>query len=374
VVTDPLPERDEPSVEDHESRARHSLRPPRVVNRLRRNLQEVTSGAPNDDNHSDIGIDDNVDDHVDIDSQPEPSVESPHWLPPGRYLDLPGRGRTWIHEMDGPGHGPGSRVSAGDRPEPPVLFLLHGWTATAALNWFPAFHDLGQAHRVIAIDHRGHGRGLRTWRRFRLEDCADDLVAVADQLGIESFIPVGYSMGGPIAQLCWQRHRDRVDGLVLCATARNFKGRPGEKALFGVMASLSIAARLTPNSFQRHMSDRMLLDKFEDSAEGRWATDQMRRHDPRMIVEAGQAIGRFSSHDWIGGVDVPTACVVTEYDSVVPAHRQRRLVASIPGATVHPVRGDHTVCVVKPQNFVPPLLDACASVSSRVERRARAVG
>ena len=28
---------------------------------------------------------------------------------------------------------------------------------------------------------------------------------------------VGYSMGGPIAQLLWRRHRDRVDGLVLCA-------------------------------------------------------------------------------------------------------------------------------------------------------------
>jgi 3-oxoadipate enol-lactonase len=301
-------------------------------------------------------------------------VEPPHWLPPGRRLELPGRGTTWIHDMPGPGQRPGARVRAGESAEPPTLFLLHGWTATGALNWFPTFHDLGRSYRVLTIDHRGHGRGIRTWRRFRLEDCADDVVAAADELGIESFIPVGYSMGGPIAQLIWRRHPERVDGLVLCATARNFRGRPGEKALFGVMATLSIAARVTPSALHRSMTERMLLDRFGDDAEARWAVDEMRRHDPRMIVEAGQAIGRFSSQEWIGGVDVPTAVVLTEFDSVVPPHRQQRLAASIAGATVHPVRGDHTVCVIRPQNFVPKLAEACDSVVRRVELRRRATG
>lgn len=348
-------------------RGRNRLRlPPRVVNRLRRDAPESAEQRP-----AAADPPERVE-TLEPTGTPEP-VESPHWLPPGRYLDLPGRGTTWIHEMDGPARAPGSRVHASDI-EPLTLFLLHGWTATGALNWFPTFHDLGRRYRVVTIDHRGHGRGIRTWRRFRLEDCADDIVAVVDHLGVDSFIPIGYSMGGPIAQLIWRKHRDRVDGLVFCATARNFRGRPGEKALFGVMASLAIAARVTPGSLQRQMAERVLLDKFEDSAEGRWAVDEMRRHDPRMIAEAGQAIGRFSSHDWIGGVDVPTACVVTEYDSVVPAHRQRRLAASIPGATVHAVRGDHTVCVLRPDNFVPKLLEACESVANRVDRRSRVAG
>ena len=38
-------------------------------------------------------------------------------------------------------------------------------------------------------------------------------------LGITNVIAVGYSMGGPIAVLLWQRHRILVQGLVLCATA-----------------------------------------------------------------------------------------------------------------------------------------------------------
>ena len=43
-----------------------------------------------------------------------------------------------------------------------------------------------------------------------------------DVLGIESAIMVGYSMGGPVAQLMWKRHPEKVDGLVLCATSHSF--------------------------------------------------------------------------------------------------------------------------------------------------------
>lgn len=68
------------------------------------------------------------------------------------------------------------------------------------------FERLSRRFRVIAVDHRGHGRGIRSRRRFRLADCADDAVAVADQLGVERFVAVGHSMGGPIAQLVWKRH------------------------------------------------------------------------------------------------------------------------------------------------------------------------
>src|SRR5436309_15731104 len=121
-------------------------------------------------------------------------------LPPGRRRELPGRGTTFVRDLAGP-------------PGAPVLVLLHGLSATADLNWFPSFFPLGRHFRVLAIDHRGHGRGIRSARRFRLSDCADDVAALADVLEIDRFIPVGYSLGGPVAQLLWKRHPDRVAGL-----------------------------------------------------------------------------------------------------------------------------------------------------------------
>jgi pimeloyl-ACP methyl ester carboxylesterase len=89
-----------------------------------------------------------------------------------RFLDLKGRGRIRVFELEGA----------------PTLMLLHGLAAPGPLNWFTAFPELAERYRVVAVDHRGHGRGIPT-RRFRLKDCADD--AVADALGIQKFIAVG---------------------------------------------------------------------------------------------------------------------------------------------------------------------------------------
>src|SRR6202022_3419586 len=108
-----------------------------------------------------------------------------------------------------------------------------GFTATAALNGLACFEPLGRWFRVVAVDHRGHGRGIRSRRPFRLEDCADDVAALTEQLGTGPVTAVGYSMGGPVAQLLWQRHPEAVDSLVLCATAARFSSRPELNGPFG---------------------------------------------------------------------------------------------------------------------------------------------
>jgi pimeloyl-ACP methyl ester carboxylesterase len=96
-----------------------------------------------------------------------------------------------------------------------------------------------------------------------------------------------------------------------------------------------------------------------------WARDQFRAGDARMVLEAGQAIGNFSSHDWIGGVDVPTAVVLTEHDRVVPPPRQQKLADAIPVTRVHPVPIDHGGCVMDADVFVPVLVRACRDVAER---------
>ncbi len=88
--------------------------------------------------------------------------------PPYRRLDLPGRGSLVVRDS-----GPSP-----DRPDAPVVILLHRWWVDADLNWCRTYAALSDRHRVVALDHRGHGsHGLRTRRRFRLEDCADDELA-----------------------------------------------------------------------------------------------------------------------------------------------------------------------------------------------------
>jgi len=273
-------------------------------------------------------------------------------LPPGERIELPGRGPTFVRDFAGP-------------PGAPAVILLHGLMATADLNWSGSYAALRGHVRVVAVDLRGHGQGLRSRRRFRLADCADDAVAVADALGLRTFVPVGYSMGGPIAQLVWHRHPTRVDGLVLCATSRNFRGHPRDRFMFGSLAAANIMVRLTPAAVQRQVVARTLAHRMEGPW-NEWAWSEFRRNDPVKMIEAAQALGRYSSHGWINEVDVPTAVVVATHDRLVPTRRQRKLAASVPGATVHEVKGDHAVAVRNPSVFVPVLVDACLDVIGRM--------
>jgi 3-oxoadipate enol-lactonase len=135
--------------------------------------------------------------------QPAPELQVPP-LPPARRVQLPDRGTTVVHDSRGP-------LGA------PPLVLLHGLGATSRLNWFTSFPALEGRFRAIAPDLRGHGHGLRTAERFTIEDAADDVMAIADALGVDRFIPVGHSLGGPVAQLLWRRHPERIAGLVMCA-------------------------------------------------------------------------------------------------------------------------------------------------------------
>lgn len=274
-------------------------------------------------------------------------------LPPGEYVDVPGRGRMFFRRAAGP---PGS----------PTVVLLHGLTANCDLNWFPSYPALARHATVIGVDHRGHGRGIRSRRRFRLADCADDVAGLLDVLGVGPVVATGYSMGGPVAQLLWLRHRHHVAGLVFCATSTHFvRATPGTAVAWNALLGLSLAASATPEAVRRQLYERTVASRFDGSPLARWAAAEVRRSDPSTILQATSAVARFDSRPWIDQVDVPTAVVVTQHDRLVPSSRQLHLAEAVPGATIHPVAGDHGVCVTGPRLFVPALVDAVRSVSAR---------
>ena len=188
----------------------------------------------------------------------------------------------------------------------PTLMLLHGWTATADLNFFTCYHALGEHFRVIAPDQRGHGRGIRSNKPFTLAACADDAAALADQLGIATFIPVGYSMGGTVAQLLWKRHEPRVRALVLAATSGYFASTRQERLSFLGLHGLGALARITPSSARERITERVYLQRKVSNWEP-WAAAQLQQHDWRTILEAGGALGSFNSRDWIRTVEAPSS-------------------------------------------------------------------
>ncbi len=270
--------------------------------------------------------------------------------PLSRPVVLPGRGVTRVWECAGP-------------PGADTLVLIHGVAATAELNWGEVLAPLGCHFRVVAPDLRGHGDGIPTGR-FRLEDCADDIAALAVVLGVSRFIAVGYSMGGMVAQLLWRRHPELVSGLVLCSTAGNVLESPMEQLT--ALGLPTAAAAIRWNPFLRLLTAEMLgsalIGPIDDPAMARWARAQLSRTTLATAVSAMQAVCEFSSDGWIGQVDVPTAVLVTTRDTVVASGRQRALAQAIPGASVLEVQADHAMCITAAPRFARVLLEACQSV------------
>lgn len=285
-------------------------------------------------------------DHLEMDAA-EQQGEWP--IPAGRRLELPGRGTTFVRELPGP-------------PGAPTLLLHHGWGATGGLNWYRTFEPLARHFRVIAPDLRGHGRGLRSRRVFRLADCADDSAALLLELEATPAIVVGYSMGGPVSQLLWHRHRDLVRGMVLCATSAGFfPGTRERMVVQGAMTALAGTLRVGTLASRIPFQLRPVRRSRHVSLPG-WAQAEMRRHDLRMVTEAGHSIGTYHAR-FIGEVDVPTTVIVTTNDHLVDPEQQYAMAAAIPGAELVELPLNHLACT--DDDFTEPLVAACRSVDRR---------
>jgi 3-oxoadipate enol-lactonase len=233
---------------------------------------------------------------------------------------------------------------------------------SADLNWFTtydALHDAG--HRVIAMDHRGHGHGLRSPDPFRLRDCADDAAAVLRALDAGPALVVGYSLGGAVTQLLARDHPDVASGIVLCATANDWS-EPKLRLLWSAMFGLRIMLGLAPEGIWRRVTTLM---GAEGGLAPTWQAGELSRGSAVALAEAGRELGRFDSRPWNGALTVPSAVVITRDDTSVPPAKQRALAASLGGVPTFEAPGTHGAVTMLPDSFNPVLLRAMAAVGEQ---------
>jgi 3-oxoadipate enol-lactonase len=269
----------------------------------------------------------------------------PREMPPARTVRVPDRGEFFLRDTGGNG---------------PVVLLLHGWMVSADLNWHSAYGPLTEAgYRVLAIDHRGHARGLRALAPFRLTNCADDAAAVLRTLEIRQAIAVGYSMGGTIAQLMARDHRDLLRGVVLSGTCQHFQD-PETVKLWRWMGAVGLGVKLAPKTFFAAGFRRSGIPLDERTA---WWMSELLRHSGRDVAEAGRELGRFDSRPWLGSVQVPAAMVLTARDAAVSPAKQHELAAAV-RASVFEVPLDHLELTSRDAEYNPALLSALEAVGT----------
>ena len=277
-----------------------------------------------------------------------PGVAPVGRLPLGRVVELPGRGSTYV-------------VDSGPAASGPTFILLHSVACTGLLTWYPSLETMRRFGRVVVFDQRWHGCGIAA-PRLLLEDCADDVVALADELGVETFIPVGFSMGSLVAQLVWRRHRDRVDALVLCAAAAAFAQTAHYRLATGIFAAL-----LEAFSPQPRPPGPAVRPEADDTVRGdlRWALGQFRATSHGAMLRTVAEIVRFDSRSWIADIDVPTSVLIPGRDRFISPRHQQWIARQIPEAYAVTVDAGHACCTLQPETFVPGLRSAVDSVVRR---------
>jgi len=104
-----------------------------------------------------------------------------------------------------------------------AVVLVHGYTGDLG-DWRHQTADLARDHRVLVMDHRGHGRSSAPCDRasYTIERMAEDVLALVDAVGFERFHLVGHSMGGMVAQEIAIGAPERLLSLVLEDTGHDF--------------------------------------------------------------------------------------------------------------------------------------------------------
>ncbi|AJS60131.1 alpha/beta fold hydrolase [Paenibacillus sp. IHBB 10380] len=94
------------------------------------------------------------------------------------------------------------------------IVLLHGYCGSSEY-WEKVAPILSAKYRCIMPDLRGHGRSDAPMGAYTIEQMADDLLNLLDELNIPKVTLLGHSLGGYITLSFAQRYASRLDGFSL---------------------------------------------------------------------------------------------------------------------------------------------------------------
>jgi 3-oxoadipate enol-lactonase len=235
----------------------------------------------------------------------------------------------------------------------PVLVL--GPSLGTDLGMFDAqVPDLARTHRVVRYDLRGHGGSQVVAGPCTVADLAGDVLALLDELGVDRFSYAGVSLGGAIGQQLALTVPDRLDRLVVMASAAQFpdpaswKERADRVRAEGTefLVPSRIGAWVTPE-FARSRpeeAERLL---------------QMLRSTPREgYAVCSEAVGTFDVRDRLAEITAPTLVVAGGEDPATPVETVRVIADGIPGARFVVIpQASHLVSAEQPERVTAGIRD-----------------
>lgn len=251
----------------------------------------------------------------------------------------------------------------GEGRKVPVVFL-HGFPLSSEI-WLPLQDTIAREFRFIAPDLRGFGRSDKPAGPYTMDTLAEDVLGIADALGIGRFVLAGHSMGGYVALRIVARAPERVLVLLLVCTraepdteegkARRRQGietirTQGPLAFLDTYLPNLVGA--TTKATRPEVLDRLrgIATQVPDHVLVGCLEGMMERPDSRPLLSQ---------------IRVPALVVAGAEDGLIPPDHARTMAEQIPlGRFALLQRCGHTPSLEAPQELVQVLLPFLAGRSS----------
>jgi 3-oxoadipate enol-lactonase/4-carboxymuconolactone decarboxylase len=238
----------------------------------------------------------------------------------------------------------------------PVLVLSHSLGCDHSM-WAPQMPDLLDHFQVLRYDTRGHGASEVPAGDLTLDQLGQDVLGLADALGIAKFAFCGLSMGGAIGQWLAIHAPQRITALVLANTSAKL-GTPDvwdsrRKAVLEGGMQAVIDAVMQRFFTPENQSPEKQTDVWAQSTRA-----VVMSTDPRGYAACCAALRDADLRAAISKISAPTVVIGSDRDPSIPWEGHCSiLVSEIPGAKAVKIQTAHLSNLEQPRAFTAAVLD-----------------
>jgi len=225
----------------------------------------------------------------------------------------------------------GINIAYNDRGTGLPIVFLHAFPLNRTM-WTAQEQALSSQFRVITIDLRGHGESDAPLWHYTLDQSAEDVRALLDQLAIQQALFVGLSMGGYILFAFYRKYAGRVKGMVLADTRAQADTEEGKEGRFQMA---QVAYKKGPSAIADMMIPKLLSPATVRSRPEIVQAVRTKIEGNQISGIAGDLMAMAERPDSVSllkQITCPTQVIVGGLDQATPPSDARLMAEQIPGA------------------------------------------